>query len=254
MPLTGRRILVTRPRRQAESLCRSLEAAGAEVIRLPLVEIEAQAPDASVTGRHYDWLVFTSPNAVLHGLSVLRAHSGKSRFAAVGAATAQALRDAGAAGVLSPEQDYSSEGLLALAAFRQCSGQRILLVKGQGGRTLLGQTLQQRGATVSEALVYRRRPAAPPASRIETAIRRCDSVIATSGEILQSLFDLTPAPLRPRLLAMQLVVPSERVVQMALLQGFYHVHCVPSPLDDAALVQALETARPETSSSGQTGA
>lgn len=246
--LQGRCVIVTRPTHQAEPLCDALQAAGAEAIRLPTIEIQPLPGEALTDTSAYDWLIFTSPNAVYHGLAGL----GKirSRVAAVGAATSRALNQAGIEDVLLPTQDYSSEGLLATPDLQAVSNARILLIKGQGGRPLLGKALLERGALVQERVVYKRRPATIDADRVAATVQRADSVIATSQEILQQLVSLCPPQARAELYGLQLVVPSERVVKRARDLGFEHVMCVSSPLTESALVQALQRMQPTPANHG----
>ena len=232
-------VLVTRPAHQARPLCQALEAAGLQVIRLPVIEIEACDPVADFDLQAIDWLIFTSPNAVHHGLARLHKRPAACRIAAVGAATAKALEDAGVDDILSPPSDYSSEGLLKLTAFQALSGKQLVLVKGQAGRPLIADEMRARGAQLFEYAVYQRQLLSPDAAHVAQAISAAQTAIVTSGEILQRLQALTPASSVAGLHRLQLVVPSERVVQMAQSMGFSQVCAVPAPLTVSALVQAV---------------
>lgn len=243
MSLAERCVIVTRPRHQAEGLCRALASAGAVPIRLPLIDIDPCAPERIPDPERYDRLLWTSPNAVHHGLPLLGDPIRLPPSAAIGAATAAALSAQGIRPVLHPAQHYSTEGLLALPAFASVEGKRFLLLKGRGGRTDLTRLLRQRGARVTPLCVYRRRGVRPTVGTICDALDRADAAIVTSGEILQRLHRLTPTDRRDRLLGLNLVVPSDRVVQMASTLGFLHVLEVPSPLSNDSLVQALQAAR-----------
>ncbi len=248
--MTAPVVLVTRPPLQAESLCRALQAAGAQVIRLPVIDIEAlRHPSLSDLGC-YDWLVFTSPNAVIHSQASPGEITAQTHVAAVGAATAQALTEAGYKDVLIPAKDYSSEGLLSLAELQNLAHQKVLLIKGQGGRNLIASTLRERGAVVDEWPVYRRCLLSPSGATVVSALSTANQAIVTSGEILQRLFELTPMDSRDRLLGLQLVVPSARVVQMAQSMGFRKVCLVPSPLSEQALVKAVLECHPKATVPG----
>ncbi|MGB1580845.1 MAG: uroporphyrinogen-III synthase [Nevskiales bacterium] len=246
--LQGRCVIVTRPAHQADALCQALQDQGAETIRLPLIEIKPRNIPPLADTQAYDWLIFTSPNAVYHGLAGLGQLA--SQLAAVGAATARALQQAGLNKTLIPAADYSSEGLLACKELQQLNGQKILLIKGEGGRQLLTPSLRERGAVVHERLVYQRQGLSPDAATLNNAISRADSLIATSLEILQRLVDCCPAQALDQLQALQLVVPSERVVKRARGLGFKQVHCVESPLTESAIVQAVQRLQPASASSG----
>lgn len=100
LPLAGRRIVVTRPRSRAGTLADSLREEGAEVIELPCIQTRAlPGPLPGLGG--YDWVAFTSPAGVEHFFQKLAAENrdirelGAARIAAVGPATADALRNLG---------------------------------------------------------------------------------------------------------------------------------------------------------------
>src|SRR5699024_5810893 len=96
-PLQDVHVLVTRPAHQANNLCRLLEDAGAVALRLPLLRIDpprdpAPAQALLEQGDEFDWLLFTSVNAVHAAIPWLRlSAAGRGRIACIGAATAAAL-------------------------------------------------------------------------------------------------------------------------------------------------------------------
>src|SRR5690606_1108339 len=109
----------------------------------------------------FDKAVVVSANAARLALEQLRAApqpaaTGCDWFA-VGAGSAAPLRAAGVS-VPGPDQDATSEGLLALPAFAQVAGQRVLVIRGEGGRDVLRAGLVARGARVSFCELYRRVP------------------------------------------------------------------------------------------------
>jgi uroporphyrinogen-III synthase len=248
-PLAGLRILLTRPAHQAEGLCQRIVAAGGTAVRLPTLEIapvaDAQAArEALEVGASADWLIFTSTNAVAHALA-LRPEllvGTPARIAAIGASTARALEAAGRAPDRVPDGDYRSESLLHDPELAALDGKRVVIVRGVGGRALLGDTLRQRGAQVSYAEAYRRQC---PALSHEAVAERLshprvpDALVFTSPEALANLFRLVPeSPLRQALRAAQVVVVSEGMVKQAEKMDFG-----PPPLqaiaDEAALVKTL---------------
>ena len=161
--LAGRGILVTRPAHQAEGLCALIEAAGGRALRFPVLEIRPAADVAAVQaglGRlaESDLAVFVSANAVNCTLDTLapRPWPADVRIAAVGAATARALEDRGLHVTHCPETGFTSEALLALPALRDMSGRRVLILRGDGGREQLRETLTARGAQVDYLEVYQR--------------------------------------------------------------------------------------------------
>jgi uroporphyrinogen-III synthase len=238
--LKGVRVLVTRPAHQAENLCRMIEAEGGEALRLPLQAIEPAADLAEARrrlGGGHDWWVFTSANAVRHALP-LAAGAWPAHLAAVGPATADALAADGGADAAAPAAGASSEALLDLPELHAVSGLRVLVVTGEGGRDLIERELARRGARVERAEVYRRVALPYPPDAVAAAVRKADVVIATSGEGLARLVELTPEAARGRLLGKPLVVPSARVVEKANELGFRQAPRVAEPVSDAALCAA----------------
>lgn len=235
------RVLVTRPAAQAEPLCQLLAARGAEVVRLPLQAIEpARQPHLAQKllqqERDAQAWIFTSVNAVRFARQL---DAGVwPRCLAVGAATAAALTQLGAVTVTAAGS--SSEALLALPELQDIAGRRYLIVSGEDGLDLLRSGLRARGALADKAAVYRRvdLPHAPAA--VAQALRGVQAIVITSGEALERLLQLAPAAGRARLLRTQLVVPSQRVVELAQRLGFLLPPLRPESVADAAYVRCLE--------------
>lgn len=236
------RVVVTRPAAQAELLCRLLAARGAEVRRLPLQAIEparapAQAARQLAEHREARAWIFTSTNAVK--FAALLDAGVWPPCIAVGAATAAALQALGQSAVL-PLSAYSSEGVLALPELQAVTGHEYLIVSGEDGLDHLREGLEARGAQVYKALVYRRVPLPHPPEAVTQALRKAQAAIVTSGEALQRLYALSASADRAALLNLQLVVPSQRVVEQAQELGFARAPLLPEPIADAAYVQCLE--------------
>lgn len=248
-PLTGQRIAITRPAGQAASLLERIQALGGEVIPLPLLEIAPPAtpvcPNAlQRQGQAADLIVFISPTAVRMALQTLpRAdwpHS--ARLAAVGQGTARTLRSAGFSDVLVPSDGADSEALLALPALGAVRGQRILIVRGEGGRTLLADTLAARGAQVDHAVVYRRLPLPPDLS----ALRRKGPItfVITSSEALQVLVNAAHAQASLDWLREQVFVFGHpRIAETGRAFGLLSGIIINSPADDALLAALVDLAQ-----------
>ena len=242
--LAGRGVLVTRPQAQAGALGRLIEVAGGRPIYFPTIDIEPAANlEASrrLLAAPADLLFFASRNAVDYALPLFPGGClpAGPRLAAIGKATAEALAAAGRAPDLIPEGRYDSETLLTHPKLQDLRGQRVLIVRGEGGRPLLGETLRARGAEVSFAEVYRRAlPTVDPARLVADWAEQVHLVTATSGEILDNLLQLLGEAGRGPLLATPLVVVSERTRQEALRLGFAQVELA-ERAEDAALVAAL---------------
>ncbi len=241
--LDGLRVLVTRPARQSDNLCRMIEAQGGVAVRLPLLAIQptahpARAESVLAAARTHDAWIFTSANAVRHTERLCR-QPWPPRIAAIGAATAAALEAGGIEVQMAPLSAHSTEALLALPELAEVRGRRILIVTGEDGLDLLARSLFERGAQVEIAEVYRRVPLPYDAEAVLSALRGVDVIVITSGEALTHLIALTPEASRATLLKKQLAVPSERVQAQALALGFVHDARITQPMSDAAIVRVL---------------
>lgn len=244
--LRGCGVLVTRPAQQAEGLSRRLERDGARVLRFPLVCIgPAPDPNAAQAGlaalEGVDMAIFVSANAARFAVTVLPdlpSRLGSARIACVGAATAAALERLGIHAELVPPDATTSEALLGLPALDQpaISGRRVAIIKGEGGRPLLADTLVDRGALVEVIDVYRREP---PREDLGAFLDRNAPAIqlgvVTSAESLQRLAELAGLD---RVREMPLVLPSKRVLDRALDLGFHGPFEVAQRMSDEELAAA----------------
>jgi len=162
LPLTGRRILVTRARHQAGQLSLQLSALGAEVIEVPAIEIlppESFEPlDAALRSlSQYQWLIVANTVRVLSDRMAAAGIPARDfshlKIAAIGSGTAHALRELGLAIHLTPEE-YVAESLLT-ALGDQLSEARVLLARAAVARDIIPQALTARGAQVDVVNAYR---------------------------------------------------------------------------------------------------
>jgi uroporphyrinogen-III synthase len=240
--LGGLRVLVTRPAHQAQALCRLIQAAGGRALRLPLLSIQARPASEIAAGvraaRADELWIFTSANAARTAAPQL-AGRWPAQVLAAGAATAAALCEQGCHGVVAPADSRGSESLLALPALREIAGRRVRLFTGDNALPRLKEALRARGALVEELAVYRRVPVAHPPVTVRAMLDQTDVAIVSSAEALEHLVRLTPAPSRARLWALQLALPSARVVEKARALGFAKTPWVPARVTDAAYVELL---------------
>lgn len=247
-PLHGVTLIVTRPATQAARFTALADAAGAHCVPLPTLAIEpvplAAQLAAALTAQAWDWALWTSVNAVEYGLAQLQGLRA-SRHAAVGRATAGALQAHGLEVALRPEQ-ANSEGLLSMPELQSIGGRTVLLVKGEGGRDLLRDTLAARGARLSCVDVYRRLPARLSFEELQAvrdALPSRPLVLATSGEVLASLLGIArQAPLEG-IADLPLVVPGPRVRDAAQGMGWRGPVTVATTAEDAAMLAAAVAAR-----------
>jgi uroporphyrinogen-III synthase len=244
LPLAGRTVVVTRPRAQAEGLAARIAAAGGEALLFPLLEIAQVADPAPLAAcaaalESYHLLVFISPNAVAYSLPTLLA--GRSSWpasvqtAAVGGSTVAALASHGVGPVVAPSERFDSEALLEQPALQPeaVAGKRIALIRGDGGRELLGDTLRQRGATVDAIPCYRRLPPVLPATVLSErwGSGRLDAITVSSSEGLRYLVDLLDADGRAALATTPVFVPHQRIADNAAALGLNRV-ILTGPADD----------------------
>ncbi len=246
------RILVTRPAGQAKRLCKLLEAAGHECLRLPTIEIQPAADpyrlDAIAdTLEDYDLAVFVSVNAVQMGLERIldqRDWPEHTQIATIGASSAEALTAYGLSVDLVPEHRFNSEALLALEELEDMSGRNVVIFRGNGGREVLRDTLQERGADVDYVEVYRRVCPAVDPGLMQRLLQPgyLDCITITSNEALQNLFALAGTEGQAALRQIPLVVVGTRQARLAAQLGFVHAPLVAEHASDAALVAALAQA------------
>ena len=240
-PLTGLSVLVTRQRVQAAGLCERIRQLGGEAIEFPAIEIEPIAA-AACSGR-YDVTIFTSINAVQHGVSCLTRES-LGQLAVIGAATRSALAYVNVAVDIYPETSATSENLLIHPVIKNMAGARVLIVRGRGGRELLRDSLQAQGCTVELLEVYERVAARPSAESIAALEQRwveerIDIVTATSGEIIQRLYTMFTDRGRALLEETPLLVVSARIRDVARGLGLRGECVMAAGANDAHLVGTL---------------
>lgn len=233
-------------------MCAGLSAAGYRPVHQPLLAVSPISLDAAqqaIAGRleRYAHCLFVSSNAARYGLECLLAGRpawpGRVQCYAVGDSTADVLRAAGIA-VHTPGLEMTSEGLLALPSLQSVAGERVLIVKGEGGRTALRQALAGRGAQVDELRCYRRSPpdVAPEALQQLLDEQHVACILVSSGEALDNLkVFLEPVDTAQSTLQhCALVVPSARVAQQARAAGWQEVAVAANASDDAMLAALQE--------------
>lgn len=184
-PLAGKRVVVTRPRTYAGPLVRGLEALGAEASVVPLIAIEPGVDGGAfarrVEGGDHDWIVFTSANAVRVVGQLLP--DVRARFAAVGPATAAALREHELEAAFVPKRFAAEEIADGLEPLH---GARVLLPQSEIAEPLLADELRRRGATVDVVDAYRTVPRRPTEAELAT-LRDADAILLASGSAARSL-------------------------------------------------------------------
>jgi len=224
----GWRLLLTRPREECAASAAFLAAHGVYSASLPLLEIEPLAGDALPGAlRGYAALIVVSKPAARLVLDLLDdgcAHD--TAWFSVGAASAAILAERGLP-VVYPADGDDSEALLRLPALQAAlrgDQPRVLILRGEGGRELLADTLRARGARVDYLELYRRRlPEYPPGTLVaRVAAERLNGLVVSSGQGLEHLRRLA-GDAWTGLSRLPLFVPSPRVAELARAAGASHV-------------------------------
>lgn len=199
-PLLGRRVVVTRASHQASELGQRLRRLGAAVLEAPVIAMTAPADGGAALRRSVDdlgpdsplaWVAFTSANAVHRFFEHVpdTRRLGSVRLAAVGSATAEALRAYRVQPDLVPDE-HSAHGLVA--AFRPPPGpggaDSVLLPQAAGATPVLADGLRDKGWRVVVAEAYRTVPQALPEDVLALA-RAADAICFASSSAVGSFVD-----------------------------------------------------------------
>lgn len=202
-PLHGKRIVVTRTRKQAGALSSRLRMLGADVYELPTIRIEPPK-DVKEFGlmvgdvHAYDWLVFTSPNGVEAFFEMFfkirndAREIGGVRIAAIGPATAAKVREYRLAVDLQPEEFVAEAVVAAFKKDGTIENQRILIARAEEARDVLPEELTKMGAIVDIAVAYRTVPETGDVSGAQARFREegADMVTFTSSSTAENFMAL----------------------------------------------------------------
>ncbi len=251
LTLDKKRILVTRPKYQADHLCELITANGGQAIAFPTIEIQpVKDPDEVLVGSDafskFDLIVFVSRNAVKmafdHYLS-LASLPAYIKVVAIGAGTAEVLFDLNIKNVVHAGVQADSEALLNLSEMQEerLAGKKILIIRGVGGREYLADNLKRRGASVDYAEVYKR---CLPEYDVKDSHKiwhdiKPDAIVITSNEGINNLVRLTPETDQPQLFNTPLVLMSARSDNLAKELGFVSDTSIALGKNDEGLLSAL---------------
>jgi uroporphyrinogen III methyltransferase/synthase len=250
-PLAGRRIVVTRAVAQAGTFVRLLEDAGAEVIATPTISIDPpetwEPLDAAIrTLDAFRWVIFTSVNGVtMMGERLL--HHGMPwsalsnlRVAAIGPATAAALRASGLQVEIVPEE-YRAESLAERLRTGVRPGDGVLLPRAADTRDTLVRKLRALGVRVVEVPVYRTRPVLDRAGALRAAIGRgaIDVVTFTSSSTARNFAALFSSEERRRLFANVTIASIGPITAETAASFGFVTRIMPREYTIAALAEAI---------------
>ncbi len=229
--LNAVRALVTRPEPQAGELAQAIIAQHGQAVVMPMINIQPLSEDHRIRDivlglDLYDQIIVTSRPAAQFGLELIEQYWPQLpihlQWFAIGKGTASTL----AACMIKPchsDTGVDSEALLSMPELQNINDSRILIIKGKGGRTLLPQELERRGASITTLEVYQRQRCEYSHHELVKQLESHDInvILCGSGETVTHLGHYLPELNRPDYLV---IVPSERVARHALALGFQQVH------------------------------
>ncbi|MGB9712248.1 MAG: uroporphyrinogen-III C-methyltransferase [Dissulfurimicrobium hydrothermale] len=252
-PLLGKKILITRAREQASTLCAMLEEKGAYTIELPTIatiehDDHAVLDEAISRLSSFDWVVFSSENAVqfffkrLFSLGLdLRALS-DIKIAAVGPGTTGYLASMHLKTDLMPQQDFKAEGLVEAFKGLDIKGRRVLIPRAEKARDVLPEGLKALGADVDVAVLYKTiAPEADPKVIEELKDSDIDVVVFTSSSTVKNFLDIVPTELGDTLLKRAAVACIGPITSKTARDLGFSVEIEPSRSTLDCLVAAIES-------------
>ena len=240
------RVLVARPDIGGEDLCKAIAAEDGFAVHFPSIAFAPPADEAQFLQMvqamgDQAWIIFNSPQSVRATIPAMRKawpyFPETTRFAAVGAGTARTLKEAGYIVNVIPEREWSSEGLMAMPEFQDVAGQKVMVVRGEGGREYLERVLNERQAVVSSCLAYQR-VVPEVADNICASVlqdNKINAIAAGSFATVNNLKLLLGQHDWPHLSTIPILVMSERVKKLAAELGFQTIWVTEQASNDAAI-------------------
>lgn len=241
-------ILITRPLGQQAQLKARLEQAGIKAWFYPTIQItpikESQEHiDQALQAAH--WLIFPSGNAVECGWGQIQDKVNHfTKLAAVGKATAEKLKQQTQKSVLYPQTTQDSEGLLECPEFENPTGQSIVIIKGEGGRTTLKETLEQRGAVMQTLNVYKRELPEPNHKLLNEALAHHPIILTQSAESIDNLKTMAGQKWH-EITQRHFAVTHPKIAEHAKSMGITQIHLLENTTE--ALVNLFQSIAKQTS-------
>lgn len=247
---SGMNIVVTRPAHQSQSLVDYIRARDGNAILFPVIEIAEPLDPAPVIKlvehlAEFDIAIFVSANAVNAAMKFIQAKGGlpeSLKTAAVGYATVKALASYGLDADIYPIDRFNSEALLDTDELKEVSGKKIIIFRGDGGRELLAETLRQREASVTYAECYRRIKPDVDTSELMDYWRndQINAIVVMSNNGLQNLWEMAGNEGQDYLQNSQLIVISDRTIQLAQQLGIKVLPMKAATASDQAVAEVLK--------------
>jgi uroporphyrinogen-III synthase len=256
MSLKGMNVLVTRPLTQGEGLQRLITEQGGKASLYPVMDIVGIDTESDPTTSQqckqfimnldeFQHIIFVSTNAVKYGLQWIDQYwaqlpvevnwygIGKSTNSQLVLAGIPVTTEFGSTG----SGSMNSEALLERAELQELEHQKVLIIRGVGGRDYLANQLKQRGARVSVAECYRRKLVNKKIGEITEIIQQqnINTVCVNSGESLHNFCQLAGESALTSLEDLMMVVPGTRVADIARNSGFKNVIIAENASDESVL-------------------
>ncbi|MFT5589700.1 MAG: uroporphyrinogen-III synthase [Bradyrhizobium sp.] len=252
-----RKLVITRPLAQSLGLARLLGDCGREVVILPLLEILPLADDSLLQATlaqlaSFALVAFVSPNAIDATFAHIATWPASVPLAVMGEGSRRALALHGVVSgpyqITSPldPQRTDSQTLLQALDLPRLQGQRVLIIRGDGGRELLADALRDAGVDVQQVAAYRRAAPLLDAAlrqRLADLLAQDGDWIITSSEALQVLMGFVQQVDAEtgveKIQHKNLFVPHRRIAETAVSLGFHSVFLTGS--GDEGLLTALQS-------------
>lgn len=241
-------ILICRPEPSATELDNALSAMGAQCHKLPGLAIHSVTPtDAErqhiLNLDQYTHVIALSQHAAVPALELIDEYwpqfPVQQSWFAIGRATANTLAQH-VETLIQPEADLTSEDLLALPELADMNDSRVLILKGRNGRTVIEEALLKRGAkAVDNIELYERITPSYSDADIRSGLVEFKAryIIALSGETVKNIKTMANQ-IHCDLSEHHLIVPSERVAQVAMQQGFKLTY-IPNNLKPIDIIRCI---------------
>ncbi len=242
LPLSGKRIWVTRPEAQSGYLTAALDQRGAQTYTLPLLTIspvidQGEMADTITRLHQFDLAIFISPSALNAVFAKLSAPWPPDLpVAVVGPGSAKRAAELCVKHIICPPSQFDGEGLLQELGPQV--GKKIVLFRGNGGRDILPAGLSAAGADVTLVTAYQRSAPTLNPLEIERQLQLgCDGIVISSSEAAQHLFDWAGGETRHKLQCVLYFVPHHRIAKALQANGAQHI--VQTEAGDDGIAQSI---------------
>lgn len=247
MQISGKKLVVTRPKPESQHSCAFFESLGASPIAIPMMDIcpvTDPQKKAAIQSKIfdidlYDFVIFVSKNAVREAVEWLDRCwpmlPENIIWIGIGKGTTKLLQQEGIPATTNSGQ--TTEDLLQWPILSELVNKKILIIRGEGGRPTMGDALEQRGARVDYLNLYQRIPLDHTIDQL-SAGDFANLILITSGEGLENL-QASLAKHAKMWCDKTIITPSQRVAELAIRHGWQSVVQAPGA-DDHSMLQAID--------------